>query len=178
MTFLSRLIRVACLDADSYAELKDDKAATWQALAVVVAVALAHPILGAFFATRGNWNVLRSIIPGLQSEIILWLVSATTMYVIGTRFLGATVTSWSVLRALGFAALPGVLYALGFLSAAILWISWLWRITTIFIAARRVFGLGVVKSIALMALGGVTGVAVVGATTLTTLQVLEWMGVR
>ena len=176
--FFSRLLRVARLDAGIYAELKDDKAATWQAVIVVIAVAIAHAILGVFFATRGNWNVLRSIIPGFQSEIIGWLVWATVMYLIGAHIFKSPVTYGAVLRTLGFAALPGVLYALGFISEAILWISLLWRIATIFIATRQVFGLGLVKSIILVAVGGVTGVAVVGATTLTTLQVLEWMGVR
>lgn len=176
--FFSRLIRVARLEAGIYAELKDDKAATWQAVMVVIAVAVAHAILGVFYATRGHWNVIRSIIPSLQSEIIFWFIWATAMYVIGKRFLGASVTYGGVLRALGFAALPGVLYALGFLSEAILWISWLWRIATIVIATRQLFGLGLAKSMALVAVGGVVMLPIVGATTLTTLQVLDWMGIR
>jgi hypothetical protein len=176
--FFSRLIRVARLDALIYAELKDDQTATWQAVIVVIAVAIAHAILGVFYATRGHWNVLRSIIPSLQSEIIFWLVWATAMYVIGTRFLEASVTYGGVLRALGFAALPGVLYALGFLSEVILWISWLWRIATIVIATRQVFGLDSAKSIALVAVGGVITIPIVGASTLATLQALEWMGIR
>lgn len=53
--FFSWLIRVAYLDASIYAELKDDQAATWPAV-VVVAVAVAHAILGVFYATRGGWN--------------------------------------------------------------------------------------------------------------------------
>lgn len=175
--FLSRLIRVARLESGIYGDLKDDNAATWQALMVVLAVAAAHAVLGLVYATRGGWPVLRSIIPGFQSEIILWLASATVMCLAGARFLGATATYQAVLRALGFAALPGILYAMGFLSEAILWISWLWRIATIFMATRQVFGVGVVKTIVLVALGGGAGVLIVGSTTLATLQALEWMGV-
>lgn len=177
-TFFSRLTRVARLEAGVYDELQADKAATWQALTVVCAVGVAHAVLGVFYATRDHWNVLRSIIPSLQSEIIFWLVWATAMYVIGTRFLGATVTYGGVLGALGFAALPGVLYALGFLSEAILWISWLWRIATIVIATRQLFGLDSAKSIALVAVGGVVMIPIVGSATVATLQALEWIGVR
>lgn len=175
--FFSRLIRVARLEAGIYAELKDDNAATWQAVLVVLAVAIAHAILGVFYATRGHWNVLRSIIPSLQSEIIFWLIWATAMYVIGTRCLGASVTYGGVLRALGFAALPGVLYALGFLSEAILWISWLWRIATIVIATRQVLGLDSAKSIALVVVSGVVMLPIVGSATVVTLQVLDWTGI-
>jgi len=45
MTFLARLIRVARLDANIYAELKDEPAASWQAVMIVVAVAIAYAIL-------------------------------------------------------------------------------------------------------------------------------------
>ncbi len=176
--FFSRLIRVARLDASIYAELKDDQTTTWQAVIIVVAVALSHAILGVVFATRGNWNVLRSIIPSLQSEIIFWLVRATVMYLIGAHIFKSPVTYGAVLRTLGFAALPGVLYALGFISDAILWISWLWRIATIVIATRQVFRLGLGESIALVAVGGVVAIPIVGSATMATLQALEWIGIR
>lgn len=178
LPFVGQLARVARLESGVYSELKDDKAATWQALMVVFAVAVAHAILGVFYATRGGWNVLRSIIPSLQSEIIFWLVWATGMYLIGTYIFKSPVTYGGVLRTLGFAALPGVLYALGFLSEAILWISWLWRIATIFVAARSAFGLDLAKSIVLVAMSVTVALPIVGFATLATLQMLEWIGVR
>lgn len=82
------------------------------------------------------------------------------------------------MRTLGFAALPEILYSLGFISEAILIISWLWRIVTSFIAMRQALGLDAIKSIATVAIGGVIGFLTTGYTTLAILQALDWAGVR
>jgi hypothetical protein len=175
--FLSRLLRVARLDGGVYDEIRDDKAATWQALAVVIVVGLAHAIEGVFLASRGGWNVLRSIIPGFQVEILGWLVWATTMYLIGALIFRSPATKGAVLRALGLAALPGILYALGFLSEVILVVSWLWRIGSSFVAMRQVFALGSARTAAIVLLGGVIAFLIAGYATVGTLNVLAWFGV-
>lgn len=178
LPFFSLLLRVARLEVAVYAEIRDTPAATGQALGVVLAVAMAHAIQGVFLATQGGWNVFRSMLPSFQSELILWLVWATVTHGISTRVCGSTVAWGAVLRTLGFAFLPGILYGWGFISETILVVSWLWRIVTILIAMHQVLGLGLARTMGVVVMGWAVGLFVTGAATMITLQVLAWLGVR
>jgi hypothetical protein len=96
----------AALDPVTYNEVENDLQATGQAGVVVVLAAISAAIGGAGMGGRG-------IISGLIGALLAWALSAGITYFIGTRFFGGTATWGEMLRVLGFAQAPGILYALG-----------------------------------------------------------------
>ena len=87
------------LDATLYEEVEADSGATGQAAGVVVLSAIAAAI-----GAGGNW------IGGLIGALIGWAVWAGITYIIGSVAFKGTATWGELLRTLGFAQSPGVLY--------------------------------------------------------------------
>ena len=133
---LERMIRAARLDVNLYEEVEADTGATFQAMRVVVLVALATGIgsLGA-----GLFGLLSGVIVGL----LIWAVWAYLIYIIGTTLFRTpeTEADWGqVARTTGFAQSPGVLLVLGFIPflgiAIIIGVS-VWQIAAMVIAVRQ-----------------------------------------
>ena len=101
-----RMKGAAMLDVATYEEVEADTTATSQAAGVVAIVAAAAAIGGARDGTGG-------IIGGLISAFLFWLIAAGLTFLIGTRLFKGTATWGELLRTLGFAQSPGVLYVLG-----------------------------------------------------------------
>jgi hypothetical protein len=105
-SIFDRMKGAAMLDVATYEEVEADTTATNQAAVVVAIVAVAAAIGGARSGNNG-------IIGGLIGAFLMWAVAAGLTYFIGTRVFKGTATWGELLRTLGFAQSPGVLYVLG-----------------------------------------------------------------
>lgn len=107
---VQRMLGAATLNIDTYEEVEADETATMQAATVVAMVAVTSAI-GA--AGGGNTSILIAPV----AQIIGWLIWAGVTYLIGSKVFGGTATWGELLRTLGFAQSPGILYLLAFLPA-------------------------------------------------------------
>lgn len=113
-----KMIRAARLDANFYIQVMDDPAAIRQALYVVLIYSLFAGI-GAGLLTLPDVEVgqfVLNLFVGLFSALVLWFVWSFVTYFIGTTLFRGPQTPWRViatygelLRAIGFAATPGIL---------------------------------------------------------------------
>jgi hypothetical protein len=104
-SWIRRMKGAALLDVNVYEEVEADSTATTQAAGVVAVVAVAQAI-GASGGGAG------AIIGGVVAAIVGWLLWAGITYLIGDKMLGGTATWGELLRTIGFAQAPGVLYLL------------------------------------------------------------------
>ncbi|MBA3443176.1 MAG: YIP1 family protein [Pyrinomonadaceae bacterium] len=105
-SWTERMLGAAKLDTNIYEEVEADHTATGQAAGVIALVAIAQAIGASGHGTYG-------IIAGLAGAIFGWLLWAGITYLIGDKLLGGTATWGELLRTIGFAQAPGVLYVLG-----------------------------------------------------------------
>ncbi len=160
----NRMMRAASLNVDLYEEVEADETATSQAAMVVAIVAIASAI--------GNINAgVGGIIGGLLAAFIGWLVWSGVTYLIGDKLLGGTATWGELLRTLGFAQSPGVLYALGIipvLGGVIRFAVAIWILIAGIIAIRQALDFSTGKAIAAALLGWLALVVVGVGTFLLT----------
>jgi hypothetical protein len=104
-SLIERMIAAAKLDIHLYEEVEADADATSQAALVVGLVAVASAIGGAGAGAPGFFG-------GLIAAFIGWLAWSGITYLIGDKLLGGTATWGELLRTIGFAQSPGVLYVL------------------------------------------------------------------
>ena len=106
-SFGQRLIGALKLDAETYEEVEHDPGALGQAAGVIALAAVA----------RGLWGVGvgagAGFIGGLLSAFIGWFVAAGIIWAIGVWYLEHTSDYPELLRTLGFASAPQLLFALG-----------------------------------------------------------------
>lgn len=160
-SLISRMIRAAKLEVPLYEEVEADISATTQALMVVVAVSIASGIGSA----GSGRNVIGAILFGLVTALIGWAVFSFVMYFVGTRLMGGTATYGELLRTLGFAESPGVLFILGIipvLGAIVRAIAGIWVLVTSFIAIRQALDLDNGKTAVTIVIG-IVGLIVVYA---------------
>ena len=105
-SIVERALGAARLDVATYEEVEADRSATGQAAAVVAVVAVASAI-----GSIGDGST--QIVGSLFSAILGWLIWSGVTYLVGTRLFGGTADWGELLRVLGFAQAPGVLYVLG-----------------------------------------------------------------
>ena len=113
-----KMIRAARLDANFYIQVMDDPAALRQSLFVVLMYSLFAGI-GAGLLTLPDVDTGKFVLTlfmGLFSALVLWFVWSFVTYFIGTTLFKGPQTPWRViatygelLRAIGFAATPGIL---------------------------------------------------------------------
>ncbi len=101
-----RMLGAAQLDASTFEEVEGDESATSQAALVVGMVAVASAVGGVGGGARG-------VVAGLLSAFLGWLVWSGITFLVGDRLLGGKATWGELLRTLGFAQAPGVLFVLG-----------------------------------------------------------------
>lgn len=104
-SLLRRMKGAAMLDVGVYEEVEADENATTQAAIVVAIVAVAQAIGAAGGGGPG-------VIGGVIAAIAGWLLWAGITYLIGDKLFGGTATWGELLRTIGFAQAPGVLYVL------------------------------------------------------------------
>ena len=148
-SWTDRMKGAALLNNDTYEEVEADQTATGQAAGVVALVAVAQAIGGAGEGGSG-------ILAGAISALLGWLLWAGITYLIGAKLLGGTATWGELLRTLGFAQTPGVLYVLGFipvLGAIIRFAVAIWVLIAGVIAIRQALDVGTGKAILTAVLG-------------------------
>ena len=135
--FTGRMVRAARLEAGLYDEVKADRNATGQAIAVVALSSIAAGI-GSF--PRGG---LAGIAVSIVSAIISWSIWSLLVFVIGAKVLPEPKTGSgypAVLRTAGFAAAPGLIRVLGIVpgfTGLVFLVSTLWMIAAMIIAVRQ-----------------------------------------
>jgi hypothetical protein len=148
-SWMDRMKGAALLNNDTYEEVEADQTATSQAAGVVALVAVAQAIGGAGEGGAG-------ILAGAISALLGWLLWAGITYLIGAKLLGGTATWGELLRTLGFAQTPGVLYVLGFipvLGGIIRFAVAIWVLIAGIIAIRQALDVGTGKAILTAVLG-------------------------
>jgi hypothetical protein len=115
-TFVRRIVGAALLDAATYEDVEADRAATGQALAVVVFSSLAAGI-GAR-GSAGGRATLTFFAGASVIALLAWAAFALVTFEVGARILPTPDTRVDVgelLRTLGFAAAPGLIQVFGVL---------------------------------------------------------------
>jgi hypothetical protein len=143
-TMVERMQGAAKLNVDVYEEVEADSTATTQAAAVVAIVAIASGIGAAGMG-------IGATIAGVIGAILTWLVWAGITYVIGDKILGGTATWGELLRTLGFAQSPGVLYVLAIIPGLgwiVRFVVGIWILIAGVIAIRQALDFGTGKAVA------------------------------
>jgi hypothetical protein len=144
-----RMIGAAFLDIQTYEEVEADSSATGQAAMVVAMVAVASGI-GA--SGDGLWTALFAPI----SALLGWLIWAGVTYLIGAKIFGGTASWGELLRTLGFAQSPGILYILAILPIVGVFVRMvlpIWMLWAGIIAIRQALDFSTGKAFATALLG-------------------------
>lgn len=148
-SWINRMIGAAKLDVATYEEVKADSTATVQAMCVVLLVLLSAVVSVTGWADPNAHYVfvasaaIRSILNVFGMALIGWVVWAFLIWLIGTKYLAEAETHAGVgplMRALGFAASPGIIGALGwipYLGGEILNVAWIWMFAASVVAIRQ-----------------------------------------
>jgi hypothetical protein len=134
-----RMMGAAMLDVSVYEEVEHDLNATGQAAAVVAIVAVCQAI----GASRGG-------IGAIIGAFLSWGLWALLTWFIGTKLFRGTATVSELLRTLGFAMAPGVLYILGIipiLGGLIGIVVWIWTLVAGVIAIRQALDFDTTKAV-------------------------------
>jgi hypothetical protein len=128
-----RMMGAAFLNVDTFEEVEHDENATGQAALVVAMVAVAEAIGS---SGQGLWLALGAAV----SALVAWVVWAGVTYLVGTKAFEGTATWGELLRTLGFAQAPGVLWLFSFIPL----VGWIlnmilpiWIAVAAFIAVRQ-----------------------------------------
>jgi len=148
---VQRMLGAATLNIDTFEEVEADETATMQAAAVVAMVAVASAI-----GSVGDGNI--SIVLAPIAQIVGWLIWAGVTYLIGDKIFGGTATWGELLRTLGFAQSPGLLYLLAVLplvGGMIRFIVPFWMLWAGIIAIRQALDFSTGKAILTAVIGWV-----------------------
>ena len=145
-----RMVGAALLRNETYDAVEADPSATGQAALVVVIVAVCAAIGAAGIG-------LATAIASALAALVGWLIWAGITYVIGDKIFGGTATWGELLRTLGFAQAPGVLYILGVLpviGALTSVVVSIWILIAGFIGIRQALDIGNGKTFLTVLIGG------------------------
>jgi hypothetical protein len=136
-SLVERMKGAAFLNVDTYEEVEHDQSATAQAAAIVAGVAVARAIGASGTGALGAFSAAGAALIG-------WLVWAGIAYLVGSKVFSAEASWGEVMRTMGFAQAPGVLWLLAFLPI----VGWfldmllpLWIAVAAFIALRQALDL-------------------------------------
>lgn len=145
-SMVERMIGAATLDVATYEAVEHDTTATTQAGLIIVLAAIAQGVASPY----------TGVIYGIISSLIGWFAMAGLIYFIGTRLFGGTATWGELLRTLGFAASPGLLYILGLLpllGVILMFVVFIWVLVCVVVAIRQALDVTTGKAI----LAGILG---------------------
>lgn len=137
-TMGERMKGAALLEVSIYEEVEADTGATGQAAGVVSIAAVCAAIGGALGGPNG-------LLVGLISVLLGWLFWSGVTYFIGSRLFGGTATWGELLRTIGFAWAPGVLYVFGIiplLGGLVRLVVSIWVLVAGIIAIRQALDFG------------------------------------
>jgi len=116
--FPDRVVGALRLDATVFEEVERDEDAVGQAAGVVALASLAQA-LGGVEATS-TAQLLAAIAGMIAAGYVGWITSTALIWLIGVKLMGGASTFPRLLRALGFAAAPKILFLLGVLPLGML----------------------------------------------------------
>lgn len=154
-----RMIGAATLDIPTYEDVEHDTTATTQAAIVVGIVAVCAGI-GGIGAGKGG------IVTGVLSAYIGWLVWSGVTFLIGAKLFGGTATWGELLRTVGFAQTPGILYVVRIvplLGAIVSLLVWIWMLVAGIVAIRQALDFSTGKAVLTALLGIICYVLVAAA---------------
>lgn len=154
-----RMIGAATLSIPTYEDVEHDTTATSQAAIVVGIVAVCAGIGGVGSGGGG-------IITGVLSAYLGWLVWSGVTYLIGAKLFGGTATWGELLRTIGFAQTPGILYLvriIPLLGAIVALVVWFWMLVAGVIAIRQALDFSTGKAVLTALLGLICYVLVAAA---------------
>ena len=154
-----RMMGAAMLDVSVYEEVEHDTTATMQAAGVVGIVAVCSAI-----GSIGNG--IGAALGGLVAAYVGWGVWSGVTYIIGDKLFGGTATWGELLRTIGFAQTPGILYLIGVIPLVgliVYPVVWIWLLVAGVIAIRQALDFSTGKAV-LTALLGIAAYVVVAAT--------------
>lgn len=140
---VQRMLGAATLDIQTFEEVEADETATLQAAAVVAMVAVAGAV-----GSVGNGGVSIVLAPFFQ--IVGWLIWAGVTYFIGSTLFKGTATWGELLRTLGFAQSPGLLYFFAFiplLGGLLKLVVGIWTLVAGIIAIRQALDFSTGKAV-------------------------------
>ena len=145
--FVDRMVGAAKLDVNIYEEVEADTSATTQAMTVVVLTAISAGV--GQFASEGA----PGLIGGMIGQLIAWCVWAFATYIVGTKILpepGTSSNMGELLRTIGFASSPGILYVVAVAPMAVMpgmagtaltvlltLAIWIWQLVAWVVAVRQ-----------------------------------------
>lgn len=142
-SLIERAIAAARLDSGAYEEVEADTTATSQAAAVVAISAIAQGIAA---YNSGVGHMLLTLVGAL----IGWIIGAAVIYLVGVTLFKGTATVGELLRTLGFAQAPGVLYVAGIvpiLGGIVAFAVAIWILIATVIAIRQALDIPTGKAI-------------------------------
>ena len=146
----ARMMGAATLDIDTYEEVEHDQNATMQAATVVVLVALCQ--------AAGGWDLGPFSAARLALvELASWFTWAGVTYLVGEKIFEGEATWGELLRTLGFAKAPGVLYVFGVVplfGLGVTLVVGIWMLVTAFVAIRQALDIGNGKTFLTVLVGG------------------------
>ena len=146
---VQRMLGAATLNIDTFEEVEADETATMQAAAVVGMVAVASAI-GA--VGEGGTSLFMAPV----TQIFGWLIWAGITYLVGTKIFHGTATWGELLRTLGFAQAPGLLYlfaVLPLLGGPIRFAVAIWMLVAGVIAVRQALDFTTGKAVMTVIIG-------------------------
>lgn len=163
---IDRLIGAARLDPRVYEEVEADTSATLQAAIIVIIVALLGGFGSAIDLMISGADTLLDVPGGpvgvvvvqIIVALIAWGVWALITYVVGTAIFDGTADWGELLRALGFAQVPGTLNFFTFipcLGGLVFALAWLWQLLAGLIGIRQALDLSTSKAILTVLIGWV-----------------------
>ena len=149
---LRRMIGAAMLNGSVYEEIKADRGALAQAIAIVVLVTICGivgDVLGSVIGDEEqSIQLVGAVLKGVLSGLLSWALWVTLLYFVGAVMLKTdnTDTNWSELgRVVGFAYTPGLLFLFSFLQGiggVLGFIARIWILVAVVIGVRHALDYG------------------------------------
>jgi hypothetical protein len=113
---ISRMLKAARLDGDTFRELRDDASTTVQSISLVAIIGLCYGaglgFFGFFVAGISILEIFTIILIGLFSAVIIAFVWSGTTFLIVTKLFRRTIGYWGLARPFFFSWAPGLLFIL------------------------------------------------------------------
>ncbi len=148
---IGRILRAARFDARLYQELQADPTATVQAFGIILlsGLSLGFALVFGFYGQESLGTQVRVLARTLTASLAGWVVLSLLGLLVG-QLLKKPTTFPSMLRAIGFANAPGVLYILlmvgGTLALSINTAILLWTLMAMTVALRHTLLVSLVPS--------------------------------
>ncbi len=148
MNFFTRMYKAAAFDVDTYEEVEADKTATVQAFVVILLANISAGIgnlhdYSVLLSTEALLINVKTILAHIAIAIIGWVIWALVTLFVGTQLMAESTTKSNMgelLRTIGFASSPGILYFLGLVPGIGVYLEFLiilWLLGTMVIAVRQ-----------------------------------------